>query len=142
MHFYTNIHSPLSLSSSITYQCAKIACEGMVAPDCSSHPVAPCHQLPAYSAKGCANVSSLIVFTGCVCVVYVSCLALYSWSLLSFTGGRVEYVKVLPLKAADTVAVTEEALDSSQAPARPPAFTLTLIQSEKTTHSSNTNSVT
>ena len=99
----------------------KIACdcEGVVTPDCSSNSVSACHQL---SAKGCANVNLLIAFCWSVC---------YG-----------EYVKVLQLKAEDAVAVTEEVSDSSCAPAHPPAFTLTLIQTEKTTHSSDTNAAT
>lgn len=105
------------------------------------HSVAPRRRLLGYSAKGHANVSGLIVLELCA-RVHVCCLAPYSWSCFPLRGIVLSMEKVLVLKAADTLAVTEEALDSSQAPARPPAFTLTSIQTEKTTRSRNTNSAT
>lgn len=77
-----------------------------------------------------------------LCVVvcahlYMGCTTGLSFLLLA---GCVEHVEVLILKAADTLALMEDTLDSSDAAARHSAITLTLIRTEKTTHSSTMHS--
>lgn len=76
------------------------------------------------------------------CIVFVLCCAhICIWAVqLALAAGCVEYVEVLILKAADTLALMEDTLDSSDAAARHSAITLTLIRTEKTTHSSTMHS--
>lgn len=111
----------------------------------SPHVVTACHQHLSPSAKGC--VGCFLVFTGYSWRLTVCLLFVWVWlDLLSFMGGAGRLCWV-----CESVGVKSSRQHwqwhrrhrtAPRLPAHPPAFTLTLIQTEKTTHSSDTNSVT
>lgn len=70
--------------------------------------------------------------------MYCTCLCVF-W-LASAPFYYTAHVGVLILKEADMPALMEDKLDSSGTPARHPPIAVTLIQTEKTTHSSTMHS--